>query len=61
MPRNKKPSWKPATKFKTTKLKRNGPKTNQSVDAFLYGKTKGNQELIDNPNTKFNDIYNNFS
>ena len=52
----KKPSWKPATTFKVTKLKPNGPKEGQSVDAFIYGKTKGYQELIDNPTTKFNDL-----
>jgi len=52
----KKPSWKPAETFKVTKLRPNGPKEGQSVDAFIYGKTKSYQELIDNPTTKFNDL-----
>ena len=56
MPRKKKPSFTPAKEFKVTKLKRSGPKAGQSTDAFLYGKTKGHQELMDNPRTKFNDL-----
>lgn len=55
MPR-KKPSWKPAATFTVTKLPPNGPKPGQSVDAFIYGKTKGHEELMDNPRTKFNDL-----
>ena len=38
MPRRKKPSFKPATEFKTTKLKRSGPKPGQSVSAWEAGK-----------------------
>jgi hypothetical protein len=56
MRRRNKPSWKPATTFTVTKLKPNGPKPGQSVDAFIYGKDKGYQELVDNPRTKFTDL-----
>ena len=42
--------------FKVIKLKRRGPKDGQSVDAYIYGKTKGNENLINNPRTKFNDL-----
>ena len=42
--------------FKVIKLKRRGPKDGQSVDAYIYGKTKGNQNLINNPRIKFNDL-----
>jgi len=56
MTRRKKPNWTPATNFTVVKLKPNGPKPGQSVDAFIYGKDKGYQELVDNPNTKFNDL-----
>ena len=42
--------------FKVIKLKRRGPKDGQSVDAYIYGKTKGNEDLINNPRTKFNDL-----
>lgn len=56
MRRRKAPSWTPATTFTVTKLKTNGPKPGQSVDAFIYGKDKGYQELMDNPRTKFNDL-----
>ena len=35
--------------FKIIKLKRRGPKDGQSVDAYVYGKTKGNENLINNP------------
>ena len=52
----KKPTWTAATEFKVTKLKPNGPKDGQSVDAWLHGKTKGYQELVDNPKTKFTDL-----
>lgn len=44
MPR-KKPSWKPATSFKVTKLKPNGPKAGQSTDAWMYGKEKEEQDF----------------
>ena len=56
MPRRKKPTWTPATTFTVTKFKPNGPKPGQSTDAFIYGKTKGYQELIDNPMTKFSNL-----
>ena len=56
MKRKRKQTWKPATDFQVTKLKTNGPKPGQSTDAFLYGKTKGFEELIDNPRTKFKDL-----
>jgi len=56
MPRKKKPTFKPATEFKVTRLKRSGPKDGQSTDAYLYGKQKGHEELMDNPKTKFNDL-----
>ena len=42
--------------FKVIKLKRSEPKEGQSIDAFIYGKTKGYEELINNPKTKFNDL-----
>ena len=42
--------------FKVIKLKRRGPKDGQSVDAYVYGKTKGNEDLINNPKIKFNDL-----
>ena len=42
--------------FKVIKLRRRGPKDGQSVDAYIYGKTKGNENLINNPRTKFNDL-----
>ena len=41
----KKSSWKPATSFKVTKLKPNGPKANQSLDAWLHGKQKEEQDF----------------
>ena len=56
MPRKKKPTFKPATEFKVTRLKRSGPKDGQSTDAYLYGKQKGHEELMDNPKTKLNDL-----
>ena len=34
--------------FKVIKLRRRGPKDGQSVDAYIYGKTKGNENLINN-------------
>mgnify|MGYP003154966115 CR=1 FL=1 len=42
--------------FKVIKLRRSEPKEGQSIDAFIYGKTKGYEELINNPKTKFNDL-----
>lgn len=54
--RHKKPSWTPATAFKVVRLKPNGPKPGQSVDAWLYGKTKGDEERVDNPRNSFNDL-----
>ena len=57
MARRKKPDWKPATEFKVVKLKPNGPKPGQTVDQFIYGKTKGHEELMDNPKTKFGDLF----
>jgi hypothetical protein len=56
MSRRKRPSWKPATSFKLTKLPPNGPKPGQSTDAFIYGKDKANERLMDDPRTKFNDV-----
>ena len=47
MSRRKRPSWKPATNFKLTKLPPNGPKPGQSTDAFIYGKDKANERLMD--------------
>ena len=40
MAKNKKPSFTPATEFKTTKLPPNGPKPNQSTEAWQRGKQK---------------------
>jgi hypothetical protein len=54
MPR--KPTWKPATTTKITRLPPNGPKPGQSVDAWLHGKTKAHERLVDNPRTPFTDI-----
>jgi hypothetical protein len=56
MPRRKPPSWTPATNFTVTKLKPNGPKPGQSTEAFIFGKGKAFERLVDNPNTKFNDL-----
>ena len=56
MSRRKKPSWTPAIDFKVTKLKPNGPKPGKSVDAWLYGKEKGRQELMYDPRNRFNDL-----
>jgi hypothetical protein len=44
MPR-KKQSWRPATSFKVTKLKPNGPKAGQSTDAWMYGKQKEERDF----------------
>ena len=38
MAKRKKPSFTPATEFKTTKLKRSGPKPGQSVSSWEAGK-----------------------
>ena len=46
MPRKKR-DWKPATSFKVTKLKPNGPKNGQSADAWLYGKQKEERDFQD--------------
>ena len=35
--------------FKVIKLKRRGPKDGQSIDSYLYGKTKGYEEMIFDP------------
>lgn len=51
MPR--KPSWKPATEFKVTKLPPAGPKPGQSTDQYIYGKDKAYERLVDHPGTKF--------
>ena len=40
--------------FKVIKLKRRGPKDGQSIDSYLYGKTKGYEEMIFDPKTKCN-------
>lgn len=37
----RKTKFTPATEFKTTKLKRNGPKNGMSTEAWLRGKAKG--------------------
>jgi hypothetical protein len=52
----KQPTWKPATSFTLTKLHPNGPKPGQSVSAWMYGKTKAYQELLDNPCNKIHDL-----
>lgn len=52
----KKASFTPATVFKVIKLKRSGPKPGTNVDAYLYARTKADQELLDNPRTQFNDL-----
>jgi len=40
----KKQDWTPATEFKVTKLRRNGPKKGQSYEAWARGKQKNDQE-----------------
>ena len=42
--------------FKVIKLRRRGPKDGQSIDSYLYGKTKGYEEMIFVTKTKFNDF-----
>mgnify|MGYP006250101893 CR=1 FL=1 len=39
--------WTPAKDLKVTKLKPAGPKPGQSVNSYLYGKTKGHEEEMD--------------
>ena len=39
------PTWTPATEFKVTKLKANGPKPGQSLRGWLYGKDKEQQDF----------------
>jgi len=38
-------TFKPATKFFVKKLKRNGPKNGQSVRAYLYGRSKQDEQF----------------
>ena len=38
--------WKKAKEFRVVKLPRRGPKPGQSLDAYLYGKTKGHEEAV---------------
>jgi hypothetical protein len=52
----KKPSWTPAASFTVTRLKPNGPKPGQTVDAWLHGKTKAFEHLVDDPRNKLNDL-----
>ena len=42
--------------FKVIKLRRRGPKNGQSIDSYLYGKTKGYEEMSFDPKTEFNDF-----
>lgn len=56
MTRRKRPNWQPATEFKVTKLPPDGPKHGQSTSAFIYGKDKAHERLMDNPNNKFRDL-----
>ncbi|MCP9819840.1 hypothetical protein KBZ18_10080 [Synechococcus sp. Cruz-9H2] len=48
--------WTPAATTKLTRLPANGPKPGQSTDAWLWGKTKAAERLIDDPSTKLNDL-----
>lgn len=43
--RNRQPDWTPAPEFKVVRLKPNGPKANQSTDAWLYGKEREQQDF----------------
>jgi hypothetical protein len=43
--RQRQPDWKPATTFKVVRLKPNGPKPGQSMDQWLYGKEREQQEF----------------
>jgi len=54
--RKKKQTWKPAKSFTVTKLPPSGPKAGQSVDRWVYGKTKRHEETMDNPRNKFSDL-----
>tara|TARA_R100001460_G_scaffold67981_4_gene108453 strand:+ start:143 stop:316 length:174 start_codon:yes stop_codon:yes gene_type:complete len=56
MARKKKQTWKPAKSFTVTKLPPSGPKAGQSVDRWVYGKTKRHEETMDNPRNKFSDL-----
>ena len=55
--RKKAPHFTQPAEFKVIKLKRCGPKPGQALDAYLYGKTKSYEELIDNPLNKFNNLF----
>ena len=39
--------WTPAGELKVTKLKPAGPKPGQSLNSYLYGKTRGHEEEMD--------------
>ena len=39
----RKPTWQPATEFKVTKLKRNGPKGDQTAAQWMQGKVKNDR------------------
>ena len=41
-----KKDWTPATTFKVTKLKPAGPKPNQSVNAYMYGRKIGDAQWL---------------
>lgn len=56
MSRRRQPRWTPATEFKVTKLPPNGPKPGQRLDAWLYGKEKAHQQLMDDPRNRLNDL-----
>lgn len=43
--RKQQQDWVPATEFKVTRLRPNGPKPGQSTRAWLYGKEKEQQEF----------------
>ena len=55
--RKKAPHFTQPAEFKIIKLKRAGPKPGQSLNAYLSGKTKGHQELMDDPLNKLNDLF----
>lgn len=54
MPRRKKPSFTPATEFKVTRLKRNGPKEGQSYDSWAKGKERSDNEWNGQREKNFN-------
>lgn len=56
MPSKRPRDWTPAATTKLTRLPANGPKPGQSTDAWLWGKTKAAERLIDDPSTKLNDL-----